>query len=200
VADALAARRPDVRAARQAAADIAEQVQRMASMLTGLLEYSRIGRQHDAVETVDCAALIAEIVKSTPRPAGLVITTEGIWPVLRTVQVPLDMVLRNLIENAVKHHDRDTGRIVVTASPGDSAVRFAVADDGPGIPKEWQKAVFEAFKRVERADQPEGSGMGLALVKRTVEMVGGKIELASDPATARGTRFEVTWPLKVLVR
>jgi hypothetical protein len=200
VADALAQRRPDTRAARQAASGIAEQVQRMAGMLTGLLEYSRIGRQHDAIEEVDTAALIADIVRSTPRPPGLAITPAGAWPTLRTVLVPLDMVLRNLIENAVKHHDRDKGRIDVRASPGDDTVVFEIADDGPGIPKDWQKAVFDPFKRVERADMREGSGIGLALVKRTLETVGGRIDVRSDPTAARGSTFIVTWPRRVLVR
>jgi hypothetical protein len=77
---------------------------------------------------------------------------------------------------------------------------FEVGDDGPGIPPEWHGAIFQPFKRVRDEVDPESSGIGLALVKRTVESFGGRIEVRSDPALARGTRFLVTWPKRLAVR
>lgn len=114
--------------------------------------------------------------------------------------VPFDVVLRNLIENAVKHHDRADGTVTVTATPARDHLRVSVADDGAGIPTEWQEAIFEPFKRVSDEPSSESSGIGLALVRRTIETIGGRIEVRSDPAARRGTEFVVTWPLHITHR
>ena len=181
-----------------AAADLAHvrlQAKRMATMLTGLLEYSRIGRKSEAIEMLDTGALAQEIVDSIERPAGLDIGLEGQWPTFATIAQPLDIVLRNLIDNAVKHHDLEAGWIIVHAEDGGESWIFSVADDGPGIPRDWHDAIFEPFKRIlDDEDAPEGSGIGLALVKKTVEWFGGRIEIRSDPAAKRGTTFRVHWP------
>lgn len=184
-----------------AAADLAHvrlQAKRMATMLTGLLEYSRIGRKIEAVELVDTAALAQEIIDSVERPVGLDIGLDGQWPTFATLAQPLDIVLRNLIDNAVKHHDLEAGWIIVHAEDGGDTWIFSVADDGPGIPRDWHDAIFEPFKRIlDEEEAPEGSGIGLALVKKTVEWFGGRIEVRSDPAAKRGTTFRVHWPKEI---
>src|SRR5690606_14524051 len=116
-------------------------------------------------------------------PAGFVIRRTGEWPLLQTVLVPLDLVLRNLIENAVKHHDKTDGTVIVSASLDDQALTIGVADDGAGIPSEWHAAIFEPFRRMSEEPSADSSGIGLALVRRTVEAVGGRIQVRSDPAS-----------------
>ena len=119
-------------------------------------------------------------------------------PTFATIAQPLDIVLRNLIDNAVKHHDLEAGRIIVHAEDGGENWIFSVADDGPGIPRDWHDAIFEPFKRIlDEEEAPEGSGIGLALVKKTVEWFGGRIEIRSDPAARRGTTFRVHWPKEI---
>ena len=175
-----------------------QQAKRMSAMLTGLLEYSRIGRKTEAIEMVDTTALAQEIIDSIERPEGLDIGIEGHWPTFSTLAQPLDIVLRNLIDNAVKHHDLEAGLILVHAEETEDMWIFSVADDGPGIPCDWHDAIFEPFKRI--ADEevaPEGSGIGLALVKKMVEWFGGRIEIRSDPSARRGTTFRVHWPKKI---
>jgi signal transduction histidine kinase len=188
----LSSSAPNLDSAREAASGIQLHTRRMSNMLDGLLDYSRIGRGREALQDVDTAALIEAIAASIHRPATMTIEITGNWPMLRTLAVPLDVVLRNLIENAIKHHDRDQGRITVTASGTATAIQFAVADDGPGIPPEWQEAIFEPFRRIH--DTAESSGIGLSLVKRTIETAGGRIDVISDPAKIRGTTFQVIWP------
>jgi signal transduction histidine kinase len=187
----------DTGAARRAAGEMTTTARRMSHMMVGLLEYSRIGRQLEAAEVVDTAALVAEIVQGLRSPPGIAIEVVGDWPRFRTVAAPLDVVLRNLIENAIKHHDRERGRITVSATPGEANWIFSIADDGRGIAPEWHEAIFEPFRKVDDAHHPESSGIGLALVKRTVETVGGRIEVRSDPARARGTTFRVHWPKRL---
>ncbi len=178
--------------------DLQRQAKRMSAMLTGLLEYSRIGRKSEAIEVVDTAALVQEVVESIERPPGLQIVIEGHWPIFSTLAQPLDIVLRNLIDNAVKHHDLADGQIIVHAEDANDMWVFSVADDGPGIPSDWHDAIFEPFKRIADEDAaPEGSGIGLALVKKMVEWFGGRIEIRSDPSANRGTTFRVHWPKTV---
>jgi signal transduction histidine kinase len=72
--------------------------------------------------------------------------------------------------------------------------QFLVVDDGPGIPPEHQQRVFQMFETLRPRDELEGTGIGLALVKKLVESHGGQIVLESE-AGVRGCTFRFTWPL-----
>lgn len=174
---------------------IHQQSRRMASMLSDLLDYSSIGRKQDTIETVDTAALIGEIVASCKRTTPLHIETDGRWPTLQTLRQPLDIVVRNLVDNAVKHHDRTHGKIIVRGQDDGPFQTVTIIDDGPGIPPEWHEAIFAPFKRIADDDTAEGgSGIGLALVKKTVDRLGGSVTVSSNPTQSRGTTFVVQWP------
>jgi signal transduction histidine kinase len=191
----------DLAAAQAASHDMIAQSNRMSSMLVGLLEYAQIGRKSEAVERVDTRALINEIVAGMRPGASIAIRMTGAWPITETLPVPLDLVLRNLISNAIKHHDRQQASIELAAGSREHFFTFAVIDDGPGIDPSWHEAVFQPFRTVfdvsggeAAAQDPDSSGIGLALVKRAIETVGGRIELKSDPAVTRGATFTVFWP------
>jgi hypothetical protein len=175
---------------------VIERARRMGAMLTGLLEYSRIGRKSDAAVVLDTRALAEEIAASSTEGSPHRITVEGTWPELETIAEPLDIVVRNLVDNAVKHHDGERGCIRVACEETADRLIITVADDGPGIEPEWHRAIFEPFKQIADADEapPDGAGIGLALVKKTVERFGGSVSVESDPARARGTTFRVEWP------
>lgn len=180
----------------------AAQTRRMGAMLSGLLTYSRIGRKAEVVAEVDTGVLVREIAESTDRPEGISVSVSGTWPVLATLAQPLDIVVRNLVDNSVKHHDRATGEVRIGAEPNGDFLTISVADDGPGIPPEWQEAIFLPFRRIGDDADPaaaDGAGLGLALVRRTVDMVGGAIDVISDPAVRRGTTIRVQWPKTIAV-
>ncbi len=103
------------------------QTLRMSGMLSGLLSYARVGRKSESVSTIDARELADEIVASLAVPDAFEITFEGHWPCLDTLAIPLDIALRNLIENALKHHDKDQGRITLAAEEGASHVVFSIA-------------------------------------------------------------------------
>lgn len=172
---------------------------RMLAMLNGLFDYARAGRKIEGIAMADTRRLAEEVVAGLAPPAGMEITVEGTWPHLMTLAAPLELVLRNLVGNAIKHHDRHDGRVRVSARIGEDTLDITVEDNGPGIPREWQSAVFLPFRKVKDADGPEdSSGMGLALVRRTLERIGGTIRLQSDAPAKRGTAFHVRWPRIIL--
>lgn len=167
---------------------------RLTTMMSGLLEYSSIGRKREAVATVDTRLLIATIVSAIPRPRAMHIAIDGQWPTMRTLAPPLDLALRNLIDNAVKHHDKTDGTIRVSAHEKAETLEIVVADDGPGIPDEHHNAVFQPFRTLAPAGKANGTGLGLALVKRHVEQLGGRLELSANAAAGRGCLFTLIWP------
>ncbi len=101
----------------------------------------------------------------------------------------------NLLSNAVKFTP-EGGRITLTATPTDGAVRIAVSDTGVGIALEDQAAVFEEFRQVggDAASKQEGTGLGLTLTKRFVELHGGRISVESE--LGKGSTFTFTLPVR----
>jgi signal transduction histidine kinase len=181
------------------AAQIRAQSRRMSHMLTDLLAYSKIGRATNALSEVDSRALIESIVATLPHPGGISVAIAGEWPTFETYAAPLDLILRNLITNAITHHDRDQGVVTVTATLFKDALQIEVADDGAGIDPAWHEAIFQPFRTIENgAAHTEQSGIGLALVRKTVETSGARLLLLSDPKLARGSTFVLNWPLKHL--
>ena len=111
----------------------------------------------------------------------------------QATRTPLETVLRNLIANAVKHHDRATGQIRVQAHEDDSYCEVSVTDDGPGIPGASKERIFKLFQTLT-ASERGSSGIGLALTKRLVEVHGGRIEVTSPVSDDRGACFTFWWP------
>lgn len=166
---------------------------RMERLLDDLLAYSRAGRHLHKPEWLDAADLVRSIQFFLALPPGFSFELEHPMPRLFAERVPLETVLRNLVGNAVKHHDRpDAGFVRVAAVDRGDWVEFSVADNGPGIAPQNQDRIFQIFQTLKPRDQVEGSGMGLAVVKKTVESQGGRIELTSDVGQGAVLRF--TWP------
>lgn len=166
---------------------------RLDRLIEDLLEYSRAGRVLGKVTRTDVSELVEEIVELLSPAEGFEIARSSPLPVLNTACVPLQQILRNLIQNAIKHHDQQTGRIDISARSAGSFIEFVIADDGPGIPIEFRERIFGLFETLKPRDVVEGSGIGLAVVKRTVEKLGGTITV--EPNEPRGTTFRFTWPI-----
>jgi PAS domain S-box-containing protein len=171
------------------------QVQRMQNLTDDLLAYSRAGRVEEVVLAVDTAELISEVSELLAPPEGIVIVADPELPKLATARSPLEQVFRNLIGNAIQHHDQNTGEVSVYATDSGTDIEFSVVDDGPGIPQEDHDRIFTMFHRSGSSERPESTGIGLALVKRIVEIHGGRVWLESPGE--RGTTFRFTWPKKM---
>ena len=173
-------------------AKLRSRVQRMERLLDDLLAFSHAGRVQHAPEQVVTGDLVRSIFDMLAPPPEFRLIVDDALPLLLTQRVPLETVLRNLIGNAIKHHDRTDGCIHVTAVDMIDRVEFSVVDDGPGIAPHFHERIFELFQTLQPRDQVEGSGMGLAIVKKTVESMGGSIRV--DSTAGEGAIFRFTWP------
>jgi PAS domain S-box-containing protein len=167
-------------------------VARLQMLLDGLLAYSRIGRIETAVEDVDIAEVVRDVVGMLELPSGFVVTCEGEMTVIRTHRMPIQIILKNLITNALQHHDRSEGRVTVTMRLVNEVPEIRVSDDGPGIPKQFHDRIFVIFQTLARRDDVESGGVGLAIVKKKVQANGGRIWVESAPPV-RGATFVCTW-------
>ena len=133
-----------------------------------------------------------EVAATLAPPPGFVIAYEGALPRIRTQRMPLQVVLTNLIDNALKHHDRAEGRITIGTRRADGVAEFRVSDDGPGILPRFHDRIFVIFQTLVNRDETEAAGVGLAVVRKSVRRHGGEIRVESAPP-ARGTSFTFTW-------
>jgi two-component system, NtrC family, sensor kinase len=167
-------------------------VARLQMLMDGLLFYLRAGSVHSLIEDVDIAELVREIAATLAPPLGFVVTYAGNLSVLRTRRASIRVVLENLIGNALKHHDRAEGHIIVSTRFDAGIAEFRVTDDGPGIPPQFHERIFVIFQTLAGRDEVESSGIGLAVVKKMVENHGGQVRVESAPP-ARGATFAFTW-------
>jgi len=165
---------------------------RLHMLIDSLLTYVRAGHINAPPDTVDLRELVDEIIVSLAPAPGFVVRFDGEAPVLHTHRAPLEHVLRNLISNAIKHNDRGTGEVVVSARLANGVAEVRVRDDGPGIAPEFHARIFGIFQTLHRRDEMETSGVGLSIVKKSVERVGGTVWIESAPP-ARGATFVFTW-------
>jgi PAS domain S-box-containing protein len=169
---------------------------RLVEVVGAVLEQARIGSRDFSLEAeeVDLAALGREVVAELREPAvakGLPVTVDARpGPRLRTDPRLLRLLLRHLLDNAVKFTDRGEVRLRLDAAQG----RLSVTDTGPGIAPEDRARIFEPFR--EGTDvahkHAQGLGLGLAVVRQVVEVLGGQLDLDSGPG--RGSTFTVTLP------
>ena len=168
-------------------------ITRMARLLDDIRDYARAGQASaPAGLAMTASALVADVLSALEVPAGFSVRCDAALAGVPVSRVPLQQVLHNLIANALKHHDRATGAISVTVQEQGERLRFIVEDDGPGIPLEYRQDIFDMFRTLRPRDVIEGSGMGLALVRRIVERMGGACGV-EGPA-GRGARFWFDWP------
>lgn len=170
-------------------------VSRLEMLLEDILQYSRAGRIVDEPVPVDTGEMVARIVESINLPPGFSVTVDDVMPVVQSSYTPLEQVFMNLINNACKHHDRAEGKITVSAVDRGFYYEFAVSDDGPGIPAEFQERVFRMFQTLKPRDEKESSGLGLSIVKKLIEWQGGRVWIVST-AGQRGASFHFMWPKK----
>lgn len=165
---------------------------KMQSLISELLEYSKAGQSSGPLEQIDPNGRVAGIIELAGISDDFTVTVEGTLPFLHADPTAFDLVMRNLISNAAKHHDRPSGKITLRGERLAGSIMLEIEDDGPGIPKAYHKTIFEPFKRLSA--HVDGTGLGLSFIRQTVEGWGGTIDVQSDGE--RGSRFKILLPVK----
>ncbi len=169
--------------------------ERLDRLLDSLLQYSRVATMTFAPEMVNVNHMIEDISTLLDGQKPIKIEVPNELPIFKSEHAPLQQVLQNLIDNAIKHHDRDTGCIQVLSRDAGKFYEFEVRDDGPGIDPKYHDKVQQIFQTLKRRDEMEASGMGLAIVKKSVERRGGTFRIEST-LNERGCAMIFTWPKK----
>jgi signal transduction histidine kinase len=173
--------------------------QRMQRLINDLLAFSRIGRLTAGFTDVDLNRVLSEVKSQLEERAGE--DGEIIWSDLPTVEGEeplLTTLFVNLIGNALKFRRPDVPPIVrVSAERDGEQWRITVRDNGIGIEREFADKVFVIFQRLHARDAYEGTGIGLAIVKKIVEYHGGRIWLDLD--VGEGTSINFTLPVAARV-
>ena len=113
-------------------------------------------------------------------------------PAIQIDKTRIHQIFQNIISNSVKYMDKEYGKIDVRCEKENGYWKFSVADNGPGIEKQYFDKIFQIFQTLKPRDEYESTGVGLAVVKKSVEMYGGKVWLDSEPL--KGTTFFFTLP------
>jgi signal transduction histidine kinase len=169
-------------------------VEQMNRLVRDVLMLARVGRESHPTERVSLDELVAEILDRTQdalKAKGATVSCQRLGEV-RAVPTQMDQVFSNLISNAVKYSGASAAPVVeVGRSERDGTVEYYVRDNGIGIDPAYHAKVFEAFQRLKEVEA-EGTGVGLAIVKKIVEGAGGRLRLES--AVGAGATFFFTWP------
>ncbi|HTE27687.1 PAS domain-containing sensor histidine kinase [Flavitalea sp.] len=168
---------------------------RMRQIILDLLEFSKVGRWEKRMEPVDIKKLVQEslqLLANQIEEAGAMVTIRPL-PVISTYKTPLTQVFQNLLSNALKYRqDARAPLIEISAQENESDWEFCVKDNGIGISKEYYERVFVIFQRLHNRGEYSGTGIGLAIVKKIITHLGGKIWINSQEG--KGTAFHFTIP------
>jgi signal transduction histidine kinase len=181
-----------------------DDVERLSAFIDDILESSRLGQGTEArpIETVDLGVLVRRCVSTTTRrhhlePRSITVDLPAEM-VLRSDPTALEVVVRNLLDNAIKYSDPPREVSVAATRSPKGGLCIEVCDNGVGIPRSELKRVFERFYRVddEAVRSRRGTGLGLYVVASLVRGVGGRLRADSDgPGT--GTRMVIMLPPRV---
>ena len=173
---------------------IKQRVKRMEDLINAILDYSRADRKAIQDEEVDVRQLVLESFDFIGSPNHVNLKMKTHLPKLNADRTRLNQVFSNLFSNAVRYTDKNEVVIQVAASQQGDNWLFSVKDNGPGIDPLYHEKVFVIFQTLQRRDDFESTGVGLAIVKKIIEDQGGKIWVESS--LGQGADFRFLWPIK----
>ena len=171
---------------------IKQRVRRMEDLINAILDYSKADRRTGDDVKVNSKDLIEETVDFIGKPENVRIDIGPGMPELITDKTRLSQVFSNLIGNAIRYNDKEQIQINISVQEQSEGWVFSVKDNGPGIEAQYHEKIFVIFQTLNRRDDVESTGVGLAIVKKIIEDQGGKIWVESTPGS--GSDFKFMWP------
>jgi len=169
-----------------------DRVERMYNLIEGALRYSRLGQTQGTRTQVNLNDFVPEIINMVVPPENIKVTIENELPVIEAEETQIMQVFQNLLSNAIKYMDKPQGWIKVGCVEEDGFWKFSVADNGPGIEEKYFERIFKIFQALPTSPKFEGTGVGLTIAKKIVELYNGKIWVESK--VGEGSTFFFTLP------
>jgi light-regulated signal transduction histidine kinase (bacteriophytochrome) len=171
---------------------LSQRVERMKLLIDGVLQYSRVGHNQEDIKPVNLDQVIPDIIDSLAVPDHITIIIDKPLPTVHYESTRLSQVFSNLLCNAVKYMDKPEGEIRINFSEDNDHWTFSITDNGPGIEVQYHDKIFGIFQTLQPRDDYESTGVGLAVVKKTIELAGGRIWVTSE--VGNGSTFSFTVP------
>lgn len=185
---------------------IDSRVKRLGALVDGILAYSRAGRGREERRLVELDALVRNSIDLLAPPPHIEIAIDTALPCVLIDPFKAQQLFQNLLSNAIKYMDKPQGRVSLRCAAeqvkdvkkaGDEDANdahlpmwhFTLADNGPGIETRHFEKIFQLFQTLAPRDKVEGTGVGLALVKKIVELEGGRIWVESTPGVGSAFHF-----------
>jgi light-regulated signal transduction histidine kinase (bacteriophytochrome) len=168
---------------------------RMQGLIQDLLAYSRAGsngKELREISSEDALKLALTNLRAAVEQSGALVTHDSL-PVIKTDETQLTQIFQNLVGNAIKYRRAESPQVHISASKnGGNEWIFSVRDNGLGIDPQYFDRIFILFQRLHGRDEFEGTGIGLAICKKLLERLGGRIWVESQPE--KGSTFYVALP------
>jgi len=165
----------------------------MGKLIDDLLMYARIGRKAVRHEPVELRPVLIQVTENlAPRVAetGAELSLPENLPTVTGDQTLLSGIFTNLLDNALIYHRQEVPlRVAVGCQLQDDYSTISISDNGIGIPSEYYQKIFNVFQRLHSEDEYPGTGIGLAIVKKSVELLGGQVWV--DSVVGEGSTFHV---------
>jgi PAS domain S-box-containing protein len=171
---------------------LVSRVHRMGNLIDGILQYSRVGRVKEAPVAMDVEEVIHGVIELIAPPESVTIHIQQPMPTIVAEPTRIQQIFQNLLSNSIKYMDKPRSEIHIACSDEGDRWKFSVKDNGPGIESRHFDKIFQLFQTLAPRDRIESTGVGLALVKKIVEIYGGRIWLESR--TGEGSIFFFTLP------
>jgi signal transduction histidine kinase len=167
-------------------------VERMYKLIDGVIQYARAGRTEEKIIQVNLDAFIPEAIDMLVPPENISITIENTMPVIECAETHIMQLFQNLLSNAIKYMDKPQGRIKIGCVEENGFWKFSITDNGPGIEEKYFEKIFKMFQALSVSEEFEGTGVGLTIAKKIVELYGGNIWVESK--IGKGSTFFFTLP------
>lgn len=174
---------------------VEQNTEQMDFLVNGILDYSRLNQTNNT-ENVNLNELVEEVKfylsdKISNKKAKINCKQ---LPTIHSNKIYFFQIFKNLIENGIKYNNSQEPIIDITYAESGSEYNFFVSDNGIGIDEKYKNQIFVLFKRLHNRQEFKGAGLGLAIVQKVLENLGGRIEVESE--LGRGSKFKFTIPKK----
>ncbi|MCF7792812.1 MAG: PAS domain-containing protein [Candidatus Cloacimonetes bacterium] len=165
--------------------------ERMHQLIEAIFEYVNVVNFDAEKIKVNMNKLIKNVTHKLSIPQKIQIKVQENLPEIVFERTRVEQIFENLIENSIKYNDKDTGLIQIKSEDKGSEWQFSVEDNGPGIDAKYFSKVFQIFQTLESKDDIDGTGIGLAIVKKIIDKYDGKIWLESEPGEGLKVIFTI---------